>query len=63
MVSPVRPLCFGVSAGPGEFAAICFVQLHLPSFGDGAGESDDNPAVAKAVETLTASGGDVSGSG
>ncbi len=63
MVSPVRPPCFGVSAGLGELAVVRFVQLDLSSFSDGAGGSDDNSAVAKAVETLTASGRDVSGSG
>ncbi|MFO7835258.1 MAG: hypothetical protein R6V83_01270 [Candidatus Thorarchaeota archaeon] len=37
--------------------------MDLSSFGDEAGQSDNNPAVVKAVGTLAASGRDVSGSG
>ncbi|MFO7836516.1 MAG: hypothetical protein R6V83_07670 [Candidatus Thorarchaeota archaeon] len=51
------------SSGPGESAAVRFVQLDLSSFGDEAGQSDNNPAVAKAAGTLVAPGCDVSGSG
>ncbi|MFO7835671.1 MAG: hypothetical protein R6V83_03380 [Candidatus Thorarchaeota archaeon] len=37
--------------------------MDLASFGDKAGQSDNNPAVAKAVENLAVPGSDVSGSG
>ncbi|MFO7837621.1 MAG: hypothetical protein R6V83_13345 [Candidatus Thorarchaeota archaeon] len=46
----------GSSSGPGESAAVRFVQLDLSSFGDETGASDNNSAVAKAVETLAAPG-------
>lgn len=49
------------SSGLGESAAVRFVQLDLSSFGGETGQSDNNPAVAKAVGTLAASGRDVSG--
>jgi transposase len=51
------------SSGRGESAAVRFVQLDLSGFGDETGQSDNNPAVAKAVEDLAAPGCDVSGSG
>ncbi|MGV9103213.1 MAG: hypothetical protein ACOC3C_03745 [Candidatus Thorarchaeota archaeon] len=63
MVSPVRPPCFGVSAGLGELGVVRFVQLDLSSFGDEAGQSDNNSVVAKAVENLAAPGCDVPGHG
>ncbi|MFO7835842.1 MAG: hypothetical protein R6V83_04240 [Candidatus Thorarchaeota archaeon] len=53
----------GPPSGRGESAAVRFVQLDLSSFGDEAGQSDNNPAVAKAVENLAAPGRDVSGPG
>ncbi|MBS3795460.1 MAG: hypothetical protein KGY80_11210 [Candidatus Thorarchaeota archaeon] len=53
----------GNSSGRGESAAVRFVQLDLSGFGDETGQSDNNPAVAKAVEDLAAPGCDVSGSG
>ncbi|MFO7835520.1 MAG: transposase [Candidatus Thorarchaeota archaeon] len=53
----------GSSSDPGESAAVRCVQLDLSGFGDETGQSDNNPAVAKAVEDLAAPGCDVSGSG
>jgi hypothetical protein len=43
----------------GESAAVHSVQLGLLSFGDGAGKSDDDPAVVRTVETLAVAGSDV----
>ncbi|MGM0687341.1 MAG: hypothetical protein ACQET3_10260, partial [Promethearchaeati archaeon] len=42
--------------GRGESAAVRCVQLDLSSFGDEAGQSDNNPAVARTVEDLTVAG-------
>ncbi|MBS3793861.1 MAG: transposase [Candidatus Thorarchaeota archaeon] len=53
----------GPPSGRGESAAVRFVQLDLSSFGDETGPSDNNSAVAKAVENLTAPGCDVPGHG
>jgi len=47
------------SSGSGESAAVHFVQSDLVSFGDKAKMSDNDPAVAKTVETLTVVGSDV----
>ena len=41
------------SSGPGEFAAVRFAQSSLTSFSDGAGVSDDDPAVERTVEKLS----------
>ncbi len=46
------------ASGSGESAAVHFVQSDLVSFSDGAGESDNDPAVAKTVETLSVAGSD-----
>ena len=43
----------------GESAAVHFVQSDLASFSDGAGESDNDPAVVRTVETLSVVGSDV----
>ena len=48
------------TSGSGESAAVHFVQLDLVSFCDGTGESDNDPAVVRTVETLTVVGSDVS---
>ncbi|MBD3159042.1 MAG: transposase [Candidatus Lokiarchaeota archaeon] len=53
----------GTSSAPGESAVVRFVQLDLSGFGDETGRSDNNPAVAKAVENLAAPGRDVPGTG
>jgi hypothetical protein len=53
----------GPSSGPGESAAVHFAQSSLISFSDGAGVSDDDPAVERTVETLAVAGSDVSASG
>ncbi len=42
----------------GESAAVHFVQSDLTSFSDGAGESDNDPAVVRTVETLSVAGND-----
>ena len=42
----------------GESAAVHFAQTSLLSFGDGAGKSDDDPAVVRTVETLSVVGSD-----
>ncbi|MGD9396279.1 MAG: hypothetical protein PVJ05_07615 [Candidatus Thorarchaeota archaeon] len=47
------------TSGSGESAAVHFVQSDLASFSDGAGESDDDPAVVRTVETLAVVGCDV----
>ncbi len=47
------------SSGSGESAAVHFVQSDLVSFSDGTGESDNDPAVVRTVETLTVVGSDV----
>ena len=46
------------SSGSGESAAFHFVQSDLNSFSDGAGESDNDPAVVRTVEKLTVAGSD-----
>jgi hypothetical protein len=47
------------SSGSGESAAVHFVQSDLNSFSDGTGESDNDPAVVRTVETLSVVGCDV----
>jgi len=47
------------SSGSGESAAVHFVQSDLHSFGDKTRMSDNDPAVAKTVETLSVVGSDV----
>ena len=47
------------SSGSGESAAVHFVQSDLVSFSDEAGESDNDPAVVRTVETLSVAGSDV----
>ncbi len=46
------------ASGPGESAAVHFAQSSLASFSDGTGESDDDPAVVRTVETLSVVGND-----
>jgi transposase len=46
------------TSGSGESAAVHFVQSDLASFSDGAGKSDDDPAVVCTVETLSVVGSD-----
>ncbi len=46
------------ASGSGESAAVHFVQSDLASFSDGAGKSDDDPAVVRTVETLSVVGSD-----
>jgi len=48
----------GPASGSGESAAVHFVQSDLASFSDGTGESDNDPAVVKTVETLSVAGSD-----
>ncbi len=43
-------------SGSGESAAVHFVQSDLVSFSDGTGESDNDPAVVRTVETLSVAG-------
>ncbi|MHA1421110.1 MAG: hypothetical protein ACTSSD_03330 [Candidatus Thorarchaeota archaeon] len=40
------------TSSSGESAAVHFVQSDLTSFSDGTGESDDDPAVVRTMETL-----------
>ena len=47
------------TSGSGESAAVHFVQSDLTSFSDGTIKSDNDPAVAKTVETLSVAGSDV----
>jgi len=47
-----------LTSGSGESAAVHFVQSDLVSFSDGIGESDNDPAVASTVETLSVAGSD-----
>ncbi|TFH05945.1 MAG: hypothetical protein E4H14_11735 [Candidatus Thorarchaeota archaeon] len=47
------------TSGSGESAAVHFVQSDLASFSDEAGESDNDPAVVRTVETLSVVGSDV----
>ncbi len=46
------------TSGSGESAAVHFVQSDLISFSDGAGESDNDPAVVRTVEMLSVAGSD-----
>ena len=46
------------TSGSGESAAVHFVQSDLTSYSDGTGESDNDPAVVKTVETLSVVGSD-----
>ncbi|MBN2229870.1 MAG: hypothetical protein JW779_09790 [Candidatus Thorarchaeota archaeon] len=48
----------GPLSSSGESAAVHFVQLNLTSYSDGAGMSDDDPAVESTVEMLTVAGSD-----
>ncbi|MGD9394829.1 MAG: hypothetical protein PVJ05_00165 [Candidatus Thorarchaeota archaeon] len=41
-----------------ESAAVHYVQSDLASFSDGAGRSDDDPAVVRTVENLSVIGSD-----
>ena len=47
------------TSGSGESAAVHFVQSDLISFSDGTGESDNDPAVVRTVETRSVVGSDV----
>ncbi|NIU81050.1 transposase, partial [Candidatus Bathyarchaeota archaeon] len=47
------------TSGSGESAAVHFVQSDLASFSDDTGESDNDPAVVRTVETLSVAGNDV----
>ncbi len=53
----------GPSSGPRESAAVHYAQTSLTSFSDGAGGSDDDPAVERTVEKLSVAGNDESASG
>ncbi len=48
------------SSSSGESAAVHFVKSDLISFSDGTGESDNDPAVVRTVETLSVAGSDTS---
>ena len=50
----------GQTSGLGESAAVHFVQSDLVSFSDDTGESDNDPAVVRTVETLSVVESDVS---
>ncbi len=45
-------------SGSRESAAVHFVKSDLASFSDGTGESDNDPAVVRTVETLSVAGSD-----
>ncbi len=47
------------TSGSGESAAVHFVQSDLACLGDETGESDNDPAVVRTVETLSVVGSDV----
>ena len=47
------------TSGPGESAAVYFVQTDLIGFGDDSKMSDDDPAVVRTVEKLSVAGCDV----
>jgi len=47
-----------LTSGSGESAAVHSVQSDLASFSNETGESDDDPAVVRTVETLTVIGSD-----
>ena len=42
-----------LTSGTGESAVVHYVQSDLASFSDGTGESDDDPAVVRTVETIS----------
>ncbi len=46
------------TSGSGESAAVHFVQTDLASFSNETIESDNDPAVARTVETLSVAGSD-----
>ncbi len=48
------------TSGPGESAAVHFVQSDLSNLGDEVGVSDNDPAVVNAVEILSVARSDVS---
>ena len=52
-----------LTSSSGESAAVHFVQSDLAGFSDGTGESDNDPAVVKTVETFSVVGSDVPTSG
>ncbi|MHA2025023.1 MAG: hypothetical protein ACW98U_03895 [Candidatus Thorarchaeota archaeon] len=47
-----------LTSGSGESAAVHFAQTSLTSFSDDTGNSDDDPAVVRTVETLSVVGSD-----
>jgi len=47
-----------LTSGSGESAAVHFVQPDLACFSDGTGESDNDSAVVRTVETLAVTGSD-----
>ncbi len=49
-----------IISGSGESAVFHFVPSDLVSFSDGTGESDNDLAVVKTVETLSVAGSDAS---
>ncbi len=49
----------GPTLGPGESAAVHFVQSDLARFCDESGEIDDDPSVVRTVERLSVIGSDV----
>ncbi len=51
--------CKGLTSDLGESAAVHYAQTSLLSFGDGAGKSDNDPAVVRTVESLSVAGSDV----
>ncbi|MHA1638032.1 MAG: hypothetical protein ACTSUB_08460 [Candidatus Thorarchaeota archaeon] len=48
----------GIPSGSGESAAVHFAQSSLSDFGDKVEMSDNDPAVARTVETLSVAGSD-----
>ncbi len=50
--------CKGHISDLGESAAVHYAQTSLLRFGDGAGKSDNDPAVVKIMETLSVVGSD-----
>jgi hypothetical protein len=48
-----------LTSGSREPAAVHYVQTDLANFSDETGESDDDPAVVRTVETLSVAGDDV----
>ncbi|MHA1137313.1 MAG: hypothetical protein ACTSSE_12580 [Candidatus Thorarchaeota archaeon] len=47
------------TSGSGESAAVHFVQSDLACFSDETGESDNDPAVVRTMETLAVTGSDI----